>query len=56
MEFAHVLIDAGMMSPKDWISIIVELDKAQANGSNGGDDLPTDQLAAWLSAKEETTQ
>lgn len=53
MSNAHVLVDAGLMSVKDLVGIVLELEKSRATGDGGvGDDLPGDRLAEWLNDKE----
>lgn len=51
MKSAHVLIEAGMMSAKEWISISIDIEQfRQAEG--GSLDSAGDILAKWLTEDE----
>ena len=48
MLSAHVIIDAGLMSPKDWVSLAIDIE--QFRKSDHGNAIPAgDLLASWLS-------
>ena len=48
MTNAHVLISAGMLSPKDWIGIAVNIEEFRKQ-EQGTSVLPADFIAGWLS-------
>lgn len=48
MKNAHVLIDAGMLSPKDWIGMSIDIEQFR-KAEGGSLDSAGDILANWLS-------
>lgn len=56
MQNADVLMEAGYLSAKDLIAIMLDLEKARHTDPGQGDQMPGDQLAEWLNEKEEAVQ
>jgi hypothetical protein len=48
MLSAHIIIDAGIMSPKDWISLAIDIEQFRKT-DHGSSIPPGDFLANWLS-------
>lgn len=51
MLSAHVIIDAGIMSPKDWISLAIDIEQFRKSDS-GTAKPPGDWLSEWLNADD----
>lgn len=51
MTNAHVLIDAGMLSPKDWIGMSIDIEQFR-KAEGGSLDSSGDILANWLSESD----
>lgn len=49
MSNAHLLIAAGMMSPKDWISLAIDIEQFRKQ-EQGNQEPPGDWLEKWLTA------
>lgn len=51
MLSGHVLVSAGLMSPKDWIAMSTEIESFRKSES-GSQQAPGDYLAQWLSGDD----
>lgn len=51
MTNAHVLIGAGMMSPKDWVGLAIDIEDFRKQ-EQGTQVLPADFIAQWLAEPE----
>jgi hypothetical protein len=52
MLSAHIIISAGLMSPKDWVSLAIDIEQFRKSDS-GTSKPPGDWLSEWLSTSDE---